>query len=73
MHETKINDAHTKIYLNVRTQPAMATFAVTVPYSGMVFVLEPLLNDTADARVGEKNFFLPTMLEYRELNPWDYQ
>ncbi len=31
-----------------------ATLAVTLPYGGMVFVLEPLLNDTADARVGDE-------------------
>ncbi len=32
----------------------MATLAVTLSYGGMVFVLEPLLNDTADARVGDE-------------------
>ncbi len=35
-------------------QPAMATLAVTLSYSSTVCVLESLLNDTADARVGDK-------------------
>ncbi len=34
----------------------MATLAVTPSYDGTVFVLEPLLNDTADARVGDEKF-----------------
>lgn len=31
-----------------------ATLAVILPYGGTVFVLEPLLNDTANARVGDE-------------------